>query len=461
MEVADFMFVRQQTSKFTWNISFWNVRGLNNPLKQDKVLQRAHHNKVDVLCLLETRVKKEKSVGLLETKFAKWNVYTNYEYAQNGRIWILLKKDLDFSLCDVSSQSITVKGSFQGATLIITAAYGSNDGISRRLLWHQLREIDIKYGHLPWIVGGDFNIILKSNETSAHELLGPVSSPEMKDFQEVTQELALQDHPFFGPLFTWSRSDHCMALVLLNKEVEANRPKPFKFFNFWALHPSFIHEVHQSWQPTIQGNPMQVLFSKLKRLKGSLKRLNKDCYSDISNRFQQKKIELEMQQLSTLRGDDTLEKELTLQKELKSLEEAELMFLKQKGKAQWLKEGDRCTKFFHSIIAAKNKRDTIRVIVDDQGRRLESFDNMATEVINYFKSLIGTADPSVTNCDPTLLKDLLHYTLPIGASSDLVKGVSTEEIKAAIFNQGNDKAPGPDGYTPYFFKNAGMWLETM
>ncbi|XP_039009388.1 uncharacterized protein LOC120137798 [Hibiscus syriacus] len=374
------------------------------------------------------------------------------------------------------SKNSTAEGSFQGAPLIITATYGSNDGITRRLLWHQLREIDNKYGHLPWILGGDFNIILNANETSDCELLGPISSPKMKDFLDITQELSLHDHPYFGLLFTWSNkqqesflarklnrvlinplwaaefqnsfveflapgpSDHCMALVWLNKEVQANRPKPFKFFNFWTLHPSFNHEVQQSWQQAIQGNPMQVLFYKLKRLKGCLKRLNIDCYSDISTRVKQKKSELELQQLSTLRGDDALAKELTLQNELKSLKEAELMFLKQKAKAQWLKEGDRCTKFFHSIVAAKNKRDTIRLLVDERGSRLESFDDMASEVINYFKSLIGTEDPAVTNCDPDILKDLLQYKLPIEATSDLVKGVSTEDIKTAIFNQGNDKA---------------------
>ncbi|XP_038993211.1 uncharacterized protein LOC120116891 [Hibiscus syriacus] len=267
------------------------------------------------------------------------------------------------------SKNSTAEGSFQGAPMIITATYGSNDGITRRLLWHQLREIDNQYGHLPWIIGGDFNIILNANETSDHELLGPVSSPEMKDFLDVTQELSLQDHPYFGPLFTWS-----------NKQQEyfvARKLDRVLFNPLWAkeFQNSFVEFLTQQ---AIQDNPMQ-----------------------------QKKSELELQQLSTLRGDDVLEKELTLQNELKSLEEAELMFLKQKAKAQWLKEGDRCTKFFHSIVAAKNKRDTIRVLVDERGSRLESFDDMASEVINYFKRLIRTDDPVVTNCNPAILKDLL------------------------------------------------------
>ncbi|XP_039034030.1 uncharacterized protein LOC120170067 [Hibiscus syriacus] len=99
----------------------------------------------------------------------------------------------------------------------------------------------------------------------------------------------------------------------------------------------------------------------------------------------------------------------------------------------WIKEGDKCSKFFHSAVAAKNKNDTIRVIVDDQGNRLEYFDAMADEVITFFSSLIGTADPRVKGSDPILLKELLQFSLPLESSSSLVKDVTTEEIKEAIF----------------------------
>ncbi|XP_038994199.1 uncharacterized protein LOC120118111 [Hibiscus syriacus] len=44
--------------------------------------------------------------------------------------------------------------------------------------------------------------------------------------------------------------------------------------------------------------------------------------------------------------------------------------------------------------------------------------------------------------------------MPTDLSSNLTKDVTTEEIKEAIFAQGNDKAPGPDSYTPLFFKKA-------
>ncbi|XP_039053542.1 uncharacterized protein LOC120195655 [Hibiscus syriacus] len=245
-----------------------------------------------------------------------------------------------------------------------------------------------------------------------------------------------------------------MALVRLNREVQTNRPKPFKFFNFWTVHPNFLNEVIQSWQPSIKGNLKKVLFLKLKCLKVCLKIINKECYSDISTPVLEKKNELEQIQLYTLRGEDTIEKELFLQNELLSLEEAEGMFLKQKAKVQWLKEGDKCTKIFHSIISGKNKRDTIRILVIDQGRRLESFEGMASEISVFYSCLLGTADSGVKNYEPNLLKNLMQFNLPSNYSFNLVKEVTGEEIKEAIFNQGNDKAPYPDRFTPYFFKKS-------
>ncbi|XP_039070178.1 uncharacterized protein LOC120217004 [Hibiscus syriacus] len=84
------------------------------------------------------------------------------------------------------------------------------------------------------------------------------------------------------------------------------------------------------------------------------------------------------------------------------------MFLRQKAKLHWLKEGDKCTKFFHSIIVTKNKRQTIRVLVNNRGERLESFDEMSSEILEYFKTLLGTKDSNVKEYPPTLLKDLMQ-----------------------------------------------------
>ncbi|XP_038991297.1 uncharacterized protein LOC120114449 [Hibiscus syriacus] len=434
----------------------WLNLGFNHPLKQDKVLLRASQNNVDILCLLETRVKVDKSKDIFHSKLINWNVSSNYDFANNRRIWILWKKNIDLSTIQVSDQIISVKGQFLGQSFVLSAVYGSNDNITRRQLWQHIQDLERTIGHLPWILGGDFNIILQPNESSNHELLCPFSTTEMKDFQDLSQDLDLHDHPFIGPLLTWSNkqtenyldkkldrvlinsnwvnnfqnpfveflppgvSDHCMASVRFSKDNPINKPKPFKFFYFWTSHPNYLTEIENSWQTLFQGNPMQILFHKLKHLKSSLKNLNSSCFSDISSRIKLKRLELENQQLLSLKGENLIEKELQIQHELRNLEEAELTFLKQKAK----------------------------------GNRLESFDTMSSEVLYFFTKLLEAADLKVNVPGPQFFTDFLKCTLPSTISSCLTKDITSQEIKEAFFGQGNDKAPGPDGYTPLFFKSA-------
>ncbi|XP_039057030.1 uncharacterized protein LOC120200200 [Hibiscus syriacus] len=272
-----------------------------------------------------------------------------------------------------------------------------------------MKEVYSIVDHSPWVLGGDFNILLHSQESSDHEFLDHYITPDMKDFQDFTQDIDLTDHPFFDPNFTWSNkqqyfylsrkldiiminprwasvfqnsfveflspgvSDHSMAVIWLTNYPSASRPNPFKFFNFWTAHHDFLSIVRQSW--------------------------------------------------------------------FHNIPDAEYNLLKQKAKAHWIRHGDKNTKFFNLVVAFKNKRDTLRVLIDDNENRLESFEAMSNEVISYFSKLLGTSDPSVKDIDPALLNNLLNFSMLVDAPSYLVKEVADEEIKNEIFCQGNDKTP--------------------
>ncbi|XVF65103.1 hypothetical protein PTKIN_Ptkin09bG0219800 [Pterospermum kingtungense] len=75
-------------------------------------------------------------------------------------------------------------------------------------------------------------------------------------------------------------SDHSPTIIRRADRIE-HPLKPFKFFNLWASHSTFEDVVRSSWQVHVQGNPMQALHAKLKRLKPKLKELNMKFYSNI------------------------------------------------------------------------------------------------------------------------------------------------------------------------------------
>ena len=232
----------------------------------------------------------------------------------------------------------------------------------------------------PWLVAGDFNAIAHATESSNYV---NTQRANIKEFKECLNALGIFDHFFKGPIFTWSNrqddtfiakkldrvlvsdswhlhfahskveflppeiSDHCPMLVQLEKRYDSS-PKPFKFFNYWTKHTSFLAAVKESWMEPMLGSPMEKLHRKLKRLKQRLKAFNKELFSDISVRVKAKRVELDRIQEEVLRQPrtDLVQLEKNLSKELYELMQAEEGHYKQKSRIKWLREGDANTNFF-------------------------------------------------------------------------------------------------------------------
>ncbi|KAE8731355.1 hypothetical protein F3Y22_tig00002840pilonHSYRG01117 [Hibiscus syriacus] len=366
-------------------------KGFNNQLKQVQVFSRLGKLNIDVIFLMETRVR---------------------------TVNMVLK---------VFDQSLSIVGEISGHRSAITAVYGSNNGADRQHLWRQLEEVESMVGVSYWLIGGDFNIIANAEESFDFESLGPYDTADMEALRNCLSSLVLIDHPFVGPLFicfnrqegnylahkldrvlinsrwledfpnsfvefkTQGVSDHCLALISFFKENHVDRPKPFKFFNCWASHGDFKNIVKESWQLEVSGTAMYCLFTKLKRIKLRLKEFNRCHFEDISRS----------------------------------------LFYKQKAKVHWLKEGYRNTKFFHSVVLRKRKKNTIRLLYAEDDSRLDTFETIFAEMVRFYTELLGIEDVEVKSCDVDLLKGLLVYEIP-----------------------GNEKSPGPDEYTAYLFKVA-------
>ena len=76
---------------------------------------------------------------------------------------------------------------------------------------------------------------------------------------------------------------------------------------------------------------------------------------------------------------------------------------------------------------------------------------MANEFIGFYQGLLGvdsqcaTIDLIVVDSSPKVSFEQSRF---------LFKVVSKEKIKSTIFTIGEDKSPGPDGFTTFFFKKA-------
>ncbi|XP_030441655.2 uncharacterized protein LOC115663828 [Syzygium oleosum] len=244
--------------------------------------------------------------------------------------------------------------------------YGDHTFVARRSLWEDLVSSSGLFETDPWLVAGDFNVIRFNSDRLGSS---NVWIPAFDEFGICLDQSGLEDLRYIGHRFTWSTSsgdtrkqrkinrvlindqwsssfsfseanflapgvsDHSQMLIRIAHAVPSR--KPFKFFNFWMTHPSYSDIVSQVWNSQIFGSPMFVLCRKLRLLKGRLKQLNRNSYSDISTRVAQARLDLNSTQ-QAISSDPfnprlaILEKERLQEFSLLRLQEE--AFLKQKSR---------------------------------------------------------------------------------------------------------------------------------
>ncbi|GFS40060.1 hypothetical protein Acr_00g0066450 [Actinidia rufa] len=177
-------------------------------------------------------------------------------------------------------------------------------------------------------------------------------------------------------------------------------------------------------------------------------------FSHISARTEEAEENLvqAQQQLHDNPGDSVLQATvLELRSKALKLAEAELSFCSQLAQAKYLKNSDKGTKFFHNLIKSNRAKNFIASITLEDGSRSTSNNQVSNAFVQYYMGLLGTKGDCIKLDRDIVLKGNI---LKAEQASNLIKAVSEEEIKSALFSIGEDKAPGPDGYTSCFYKKA-------
>lgn len=137
-------------------------------------------------------------------------------------------------------------------------------------------------------------------------------------------------------------------------------------------------------------------------------------------------------------------------KEYKEAISDEGKLLLQKTKIEWLQEGDRNSAYFHKILKSRHHKSRIESICYENGQRFEG-DKVPEQFVKNFEQLLGCAVnvQSIEDRD-----DIFTCTLNEEEAAVMVQDVTNSEVKKAMFDIANIKAPSPDGFTACFFKKA-------
>ncbi|XP_071727195.1 uncharacterized protein [Rutidosis leptorrhynchoides] len=216
----------------------------------------------------------------------------------------------------------------------------------------------------------------------------------MANFNEFLSRANLIDQNIQNEMFTWdgpdgkkSRIDRVLVnlewlnlwpdavLIAGNKNTSDHNPliwgkkslfwgpKPFRFFNGWFEFPRFLEVCKQLWcSYDIHGYAAHVVLNKCKLLKKDLKKWSVE--NGVKNKLELASLECYIYDLKKTQEVRNLvpfevSKLIDFKARYKSLQRQENRKKMLQSRVNWLRFGDKNTKFFHNMARIKNNASVI------------------------------------------------------------------------------------------------------
>ncbi|GAA0172352.1 hypothetical protein LIER_26196 [Lithospermum erythrorhizon] len=218
---------------------------------------------------------------------------------------------------------------------MLSVVYATNLKSTRKVMWKELLECGQLVVGKPWILMGDFNVVLDFNEAK-----GGVGSTLRKLDRVMMNECWEQNFPNTSVLFdSPGLSDHSFLKIHINEEI-IQYGCNFKYYSFWRSHPSYDGDdiIAKCWEMNVDGIDLYVLKYKMNLVKNDLQKLNKEYFGNISKRVEDNAKELYSIQKDILQGkgsEENYKEEKKLRKELYMFQHAEENLLKAKSRVKW------------------------------------------------------------------------------------------------------------------------------
>lgn len=160
-----------------------------------------------------------------------------------------------------------------------------------------------------------------------------------------------------------------------------------------------------------------------------------------------KECKAKLKQLRGMDDDISVVRNNEAKKKLSLTLEQREIFWRQRSKQLWLQNGDQNSKFFHASANSRRRLNRIHKLKNEAGQWQEWENGLSELITNFYKELFSSTQvewEEVVNCVPTSISK--------EQNTELLKEISDEEVKQALFQMHRDKSPGPDGMTLAFFQ---------
>ncbi|XP_060964042.1 uncharacterized protein LOC133033349 [Cannabis sativa] len=244
-------------------------------------------------------------------------------------------------------------------------------------------------------------------------------------------------------LLTVGTSDH--KPILLNTEGGTRCLKPqFKYELMWGRDPRCFWIVRNAWRDNLHHDPMVNLYRKLRKTKEHLKTWNKTHFGKIQQQVADAKKTLD--RIESSNNMQIAEFDEARAKLNEALSREEILW-RQKSRVAWLKEGDRCTKFFIASTVIRRRKNFIQTLKKENGEWVNDIKVIAKMFIDKFNGTFSK-NPFTSSPEENIVCNNL---ITESDNRNLICIPSAKEIEDCLRSMGHDKAPSPDGMPTGFY----------
>ncbi|XP_024043217.1 uncharacterized protein LOC112099919 [Citrus clementina] len=146
---------------------------------------------------------------------------------------------------------------------------------------------------------------------------------------------------------------------------------------------------HDGW---VRNNHVQCFKKAGNGSKAQLQRWSKQQFGNMMakvNQLKRKLVEIKFNHVQYEAKNEIRNTE----KQIENLLMDEETYWRQRSRVEWLKEGDRNTKFFYSKALAPMKKNMIWGVLNQQNVWVEDEEEVERQFCNYFTNLFTTSSP--------------------------------------------------------------------
>ncbi|XP_045791512.1 uncharacterized protein LOC123886222 [Trifolium pratense] len=463
----------------------WNVRGLGGPKKRKEVRKMVGELKPFILCIQETKLQ------ICDT-FLSSTLWGNSSHcfsyrpsvgASGGLLTVWDSSEVEVWSTESREHVLWCHGRFSktGEEFYVANVYAPCEDGAKQELWDLLSVRLHLLAGKKVCVCRDFNAVKHIDERRS--VRDGRRSSDHIPFNRFIEDNTLIDLPLIGRKFTWFKgdgrsmsrldrfilseewclnwpnckqmaklrglSDHCP--LVFSADEEDWGPRPSRMLKCWKDIPGYNLFVRDKWNSFhVDGWGGYILKEKLKMIKVALKEWHKSHTQNLPSHIDNLK-----NRLATLdekgEEDDISEEDLVelhgVSHDIHSLSRLHASISWQQSRSLWLKEGDANSKYFHSVLASRRRRNALSVIQVD-GVTLEGVNPIRQAVFSHFESHF-----QAPNVDRPGVDDLQFKRLNPMEIGGLTKPFSENEVKLAVWDCDSYKSPGPDGINFGFIKD--------